>query len=528
MLALCRRRPARPVTRLSKRRLMHSTGHNIVTVGIEDKFWKYLSDLYTTLIDIKWRWNILIFVSGFVVTWLLFACMYYALSYLHGDFDEQSADFVPCILNVKTFTAAYLFSIETMMTIGYGIRVQTESCPGLYLTVMLQSIVGAGLQFMLASIVVSKTRRAKRRSETILFSNQVCIYEQDCKLHLAVRVGDMRKADIAGAHAQGYLVKKYRSQDASFLFVPILVNFKGESGRDLIFFPWPTQILHLVDEDSPLWSLSRDELLKGRFELIVVIDGVSGATSRPFQARKSYHTCEMKWGHRFDNLNLSYGWGGSYLMDLSTFDNTVPTSAPLCSARDITHLREMYKATHPEPSLPTQHNSTTSHSSQLQSTSTASDIQVFSEADSISVEPGNHLNTPVTVPRSQRSKSVEERIPPPPNIERQRRCSLGDMIRASQGDKGVKQSQYVDALNIYRHRRSVTDTYLGEEITEEGDEVYDSNQAILSVVSRRSAEKRIDSRDPSSDVEAQFNCSSVERQKIEQKRNQNMTPFRQF
>ena len=43
----------------------------------------------------------------------------------------------------------------------------------MYLAVMLQSVIGAGLQFALASLVVSKTRRAKTRSQTILFSNTV-------------------------------------------------------------------------------------------------------------------------------------------------------------------------------------------------------------------------------------------------------------------------------------------------------------------------------------------------------------------
>lgn len=182
-------------------------------------------------------------------------------------------------------------------------------------------------------------------------------------------------------------------------------------------------------------------------------------------------------------------------MDLSTFNNTVPTSAPLCSAQDITHLREMYKATFPETRPPAPHCSESSRSTQLQSTSTASDIQVFPDTGSIGEGQGAHLSPPTTAARSQRSRSVEERFPPP-KTERQRRCSLGDMIRVAQGDNRVKQSQYVDAMNIYRHRRSVTDTYLGDEIAEEADEVYDSTHAILSVISRRSAEKRAEVRDP--------------------------------
>lgn len=52
-----------------------------------------------------------------------------------------------------------------------------------------------------------------------MFSNEVCIYEQDSRLQVAVRVGDMRKSEIAGAHAQGYLIKKCRSKDGKFVLL---------------------------------------------------------------------------------------------------------------------------------------------------------------------------------------------------------------------------------------------------------------------------------------------------------------------
>ncbi|XP_059140968.1 ATP-sensitive inward rectifier potassium channel 12-like [Physella acuta] len=485
MNALCAKRRSRAADRSNKRRLMHSTGHNIVSVGIEDKYKKFLSDLYTTLIDIQWRWNILIFVSGFVVCWVVFAGLYYLLCYLHGDMEEeQEPSFTPCLENVRTFTAAYLFSIETMMTIGYGSRFQTEECPGMYMAVMLQSIIGAGLQFALASIVVSKTRRAKRRSQTILFSDRVCIYEQDSKLQLSIRICDIRESEISGAHAEGFLVKKFKSNDGTFIPVrSFRVSFKAESGRDEIFFPWPTHILHVVDEDSPLWSLARDELLNGEYELIVVVDGVSGTTSRPFQARKSYHTSEMMWGHRFVTLGLTFNSAGSYVMDLTHFHNTLPACTPLCSAQDITTFRKLYPKT---TSLSTDKLSESGDSQTLSGATSSPSM-----ADEVVATPSKKRSLP------GRSLSLEEDPSKRSLYLSNRRCSLGDMIRASQGTDRARHKRHSlgDALNIYRHRRSITDTYLGTGIDEESEDDYDSNQAILTVVSQRSAGKRTDVRD---------------------------------
>ncbi|GFS20909.1 inward rectifier potassium channel 2 [Elysia marginata] len=422
----------------TKRRLMHVTGHNIVTKGVPDRNRKYMSDLYTTLIDIKWRWNILIFTLGFVLTWLAFGCLYFLLTYLHGDLvdaRDQPPDFVPCLDNVHSFTAAYLFSIETMTTIGYGYRGQTHECPGVYLTVMIQSILGAGLQFALASIVVSKTRKAKR-----------------------------------------------------------------------------------------------DEMLSDQYELIVVIDGVSGATSQPFQARKSYHASEMRWGHRFSPIDLQFSRSGSYVMDLANFHQTVPACTPLCSAQDITTLRKIYQADDGENIEASVQNEAVQNEEIPQRThhpseraSSANNIVSIIESESLKSERKSAFSKdPITTVsrayrkavRSRRSVSLVENCmmtsssphilrenPNDIELEKQRRCSLGDLIRVSQGVKDTSSDSNLplnisDALNIYRHRRSITDTYLGEEIDEEVEGSEDSSsQAILTIMSHVSSEEHVDVRD---------------------------------
>ena len=65
---------------------------------------------------------------GFVLTWLLFATYYFLLCFLHGDLEPDhrvdNSTWIPCVENVNSFTEAYLFSIETMSTIGETVFVQ--------------------------------------------------------------------------------------------------------------------------------------------------------------------------------------------------------------------------------------------------------------------------------------------------------------------------------------------------------------------------------------------------------------------
>ena len=59
------------------------------------------------------------FCTSFYISWLLFACIWFLVALAHGDLaSDKAADHVDCVDNVATFTGSFLFSIETMTTIG--------------------------------------------------------------------------------------------------------------------------------------------------------------------------------------------------------------------------------------------------------------------------------------------------------------------------------------------------------------------------------------------------------------------------
>ena len=61
----------------------------------------------------------------------MFACLYYIISYSHGDLEHDINDpaWVPCIQKIDGFAACFLFSLETQHTIGRwgaGVLIQSE------------------------------------------------------------------------------------------------------------------------------------------------------------------------------------------------------------------------------------------------------------------------------------------------------------------------------------------------------------------------------------------------------------------
>lgn len=136
--------------KVTQRRLFFKNGNiNISRSNIEKRRRRYLTDIFTTLIDLKWRYNIIVFLLGFFVSWMFFALAWYLISYLHGDLDPltlASSNHTSCISGIHGFAGAILFSIETQQTIGYGVRYTTEKCPEAIFVMMIQSSVGVMIQ----------------------------------------------------------------------------------------------------------------------------------------------------------------------------------------------------------------------------------------------------------------------------------------------------------------------------------------------------------------------------------------------
>lgn len=61
------------------------------------------------------------------------------------------------------------------------------------------------------------------------------------------------------------------------------------------------------------------------------------------QARSSYLVNEILWGHRFEKLITFQKEDGTYKIDYSRFDVTVPIDTPTCSAKEWMELREQEK-----------------------------------------------------------------------------------------------------------------------------------------------------------------------------------------
>lgn len=71
------------------------------------------------------------------------------------EFDPPS-NHTPCVMQMQTLTGAFLFSLESQTTIGYGFRCITEECPAAIILLILQLVIT-----MLMEIFITGTFLAK-------------------------------------------------------------------------------------------------------------------------------------------------------------------------------------------------------------------------------------------------------------------------------------------------------------------------------------------------------------------------------
>ncbi|XP_029545994.1 ATP-sensitive inward rectifier potassium channel 12-like [Salmo trutta] len=325
---------------------------NVVFHNMEDKTKHYLADIFTTCVDIRWRYMLLLFTSTFLLSWFLFGVVFWGVALAHGDFDLRpglgegplagleggGVEWKPCILHVQGFVGAFLFSIETQTTIGYGFRCVTEECPAAVATVVVQSIVGCIIDSFMIGTIMAKMVRPKKRAQTLLFSHHAVISMRDGKLCLMFRLGNMRKSHIVEAHVRAQLIRPHVTAEGEYLPMEQTdIDVGYDEGLDRLFLVSPLVVVHEINENSPLYCMSRADLTTEDFEIVVILEGMVEATAMTTQARSSYLAREILWGHRFEPVVFEKEH--RYQVDYSRFHKTYEVPAtPHCSARE---LREM-------------------------------------------------------------------------------------------------------------------------------------------------------------------------------------------
>lgn len=313
-------------------RFVTKKGQCNVRQDIKDRL-KYFADLFTTIVDLKWSYHVIIFIATYILSWLGFGFLWWIIAFFRDDLGKDVTSEEVCVTGVNSFLSAFLYSIETQVTIGYGTRVITEKCPEAIILLLTQSLIGSIVDAFMVGCMFVKISQPNKRAETLMFSNHAVISLRDGKMCLMFRVGDLRNSQIIEAQIRAKLIKSRQTKEGEFMPLDQTDLDVGYStGDDRLFLVTPLIICHEIDEKSPFWDMSCAELHEEDFEIVVLLEGAVEATGMTCQARSSYVEEEVLWGQRFISvLHLEKDF---YKVSYSNFNEHFEVDTPKESAKE--------------------------------------------------------------------------------------------------------------------------------------------------------------------------------------------------
>jgi inward rectifier potassium channel len=238
---------------------------------------------YLHLINMSWPAFLTTVFFAYVGANLLFALAYFLIGTQQIQGTEAPTAF-------GRFMHAFFFSAQTLSTVGYG----TMAPRGMAANSLAAVEAMLGLMgFALATGLLFG--RVSRPSARIGFSGNVLVAPYQDGTSLQFRIVNQRLNSLMELQARVMLMI-VENVDGELRRNFKILNLERES---VIFFPLTWTVVHPIDQESPLYGKTAEDLEKYQAELMILVKGFDDTFSQTVHARYSYRYDEFKWGARF-------------------------------------------------------------------------------------------------------------------------------------------------------------------------------------------------------------------------------------
>ena len=259
--------------------------------------WERIS-IYHTLLRMKQTHFLMFVLVLYTSVNLLFAFIYYITGVEHLVGGEGAHTFV------DKFAEAFFFSSQTLTTVGYG-----HIAPSGMMTnsiASIESLVGILIFAVMTGLIYGRFSRPRAY---ILFSPNVLIAPYKEGKAIMLRIATYKNNHLTDAEAQLTLAMHVKEHGKIVTkFYPLQLEFAKVNSLAL---SWT--IVHHINEESPLYHFTKEEIDESKIELIVNIKGFDDHFSNLVQQRTSYTYQQVIYGARFLPM-FERAPGGNYTL----------------------------------------------------------------------------------------------------------------------------------------------------------------------------------------------------------------------
>ena len=246
------------------------------------------------------------FIGGAVLVFIAFNAVF-AVFYWIGN---QPISNVPA----GDYIDYLYFSIETLSTAGYG-DMHPQTHYGHFIAAV-ELFTGIFSMSLMTGLIFSRFSRPNAR---LLFVDNPVIFSHDGRPTLMLRLANERHNIISNATAKLWLFKNIVSMEGEQLrrFYELELTQNQNPGLAL---SWT--LYHVLDEESPLYGVSADDLEAFNASLVVVVTGYDVVAAQTVQARKLYDYPDVRFGHRYADI-IGTSEDGRLRIDYGRFHETM-------------------------------------------------------------------------------------------------------------------------------------------------------------------------------------------------------------
>lgn len=280
-------------------RHINMAGRELTAIGASNNVY---ADFYHASMTMRWP----VFLG-----WALF--LFIGLNVLFALAFALEADSVANVPEGKWWYLFY-FSIETLATVGYG-DMHPSTDYG-HLLASMETFVGIVLTAVLTGLIFARFARPRAR---VLASKSILIGDHDGKNSLMLRVANERMNTISDATARLWILYNEQTSEGQFFRrfqeIPLVRN-----NQPMFVLSW--LIMHTIDENSPLFGLSHEDLKARALSFVLIITGSDETITQDIRTRHTYTFEDIVWNHRFADI-LTTNESGDLTVNYNHFHDTV-------------------------------------------------------------------------------------------------------------------------------------------------------------------------------------------------------------
>lgn len=255
-----------------------------------------------------WKFNLLV-LAAYLLMNTLFAGLYLAVGMEEIEGDKG-------MTGVEHFWDAFFFSSQTLTTVGYG----RQNPIGFYANIVsaVECLIGLMSFALMTGLLYSRFSRPVAR---LLYSTNMLITPYKGGKALMFRIANQSRNQLIECEAELMVSLNVQEQDRIYRrFFPLKLE---RSKINSLSLSWT--IVHPLDENSPVYQLSKADLKDSNAEFIFMFKAFDDTYSQHVHTRYSYHADELHDDRRFSMMYERNEDGSTTLLHLDRINETEPT-----------------------------------------------------------------------------------------------------------------------------------------------------------------------------------------------------------